>query len=225
MAQGDSDPGVIVRTSPPGCQVTLLGEAKVCGVAPAHFRQPLIGDYILKIERPGWETYTRRLVLDPTKQISVDVDLSQKTRFKAAARSFFIPGWGQWYADEPAKAGLFAGLMAASGIAYLVADNRFDDRNEEFRDLQRRYDALPEGAPEAERDQLWNRLVEAQAEASDAEDVRRVTIGSAVAVWALNMVDVLFFFPEREGTFSIKGVAVTPGPVEDGFGVTLSSNF
>ncbi len=226
LAQTDVQPGVVITTTPPGAQVTLGGEATVSGVAPIHFRQPLIGDYELKVEKAGWETYKSKLVLDPTKQISVDVDLSRKTRLKAAAaRSFFIPGWGQKYADEPAKATGFFVAAIGSGLAFLWADNKFDDKHDIFNERQDEYDSLLVDGTEGELERAWDRLQDAQSEARDAEDIRRVTIGVAAGVWALNMIDVLFFFPDEENTFSIKGVAVTPGAVNGGVGVTLSRAF
>mgnify|MGYP000954097301 CR=1 FL=1 len=228
LAQGEAQPGVVITTTPPGAQVTLGGEATVSGVAPVHFRQPLIGDYRLTVEKPGWETYKSKLVLDPTKQIAVAVELARKTPLKAAARSFFIPGWGQKYAGEPAKATAFFAAAVGSGLAFLWADNKFDDKRAILNERQREFDRLNDpgsGATQNEIQAAWELQQDARSEARDAEDVRRVTIGLAAGVWVLNMIDVLFFFPDEENTFSIKGVSVTPGAVNGGVGVTLSTAF
>ncbi|HOD65910.1 MAG TPA: DUF5683 domain-containing protein [candidate division Zixibacteria bacterium] len=224
-AQADSDPGVIVRTDPPGCLVTLRGEIQASGVAPVHFRQLLIGDYRLKVERPGWETYSSRLVLDPTKQVAVDVNLSRKTRFKGAVRSLVIPGWGQRYADKDLKAGVSFGMALASGAAFLLADDEFDYRHGVYNEEKRKYLALPKDAPAEVQQAMFNSVKTAHEKAVDAENVRRATIGAAIGVWALSLLDAVLFFPSEQGTFSIKGVAVAPGRVSDGYGVTLSGRF
>ncbi|MCK4606761.1 MAG: PEGA domain-containing protein [candidate division Zixibacteria bacterium] len=89
-AQGD----VTIRSDPQGALVTLTGEMIVSGVTPARFRQLLIGKYIVSVERPGYERYTSRAFLDPSRSMEIDVKLTPKTRFKAAVRSLVVPGWG-----------------------------------------------------------------------------------------------------------------------------------
>ncbi len=42
---------------------------------------------------------------------------------------------------------------------------------------------------------LEQQLREDQQDAYDAENVRRVTIGAVAGVWALNLLDILLFFP------------------------------
>ncbi len=223
-ADGD-EAGVRIETDPPGAQVTLEGEATVSGISPVVFRLPLIGDYKLKVEKFGWEGYNTQLILDPRKNMTVNVSLSPKTRFKAAVRSFFIPGWGQTYTGQKNKGALLLLATIGSGAAYLILDNKFDDKFDTFESRRDEYDSLLVHGTQSELDAAWQRLANAQDEAYDAENRRRVAIGAVVASWAINMLDILFFFPAERGTFSVKGVAVKPQPVGDGFGVTLSAEF
>ena len=217
--------GVTVKTDPPGAQVILSGEARVSGVSPVHFNQPLIGDYELKVVRPGFESHTSHLILDPTRHTAVDVPLSRKTRFKGLVRSTVIPGWGQWYGDRKGKATMFALLMVGSGVAYLVADDYFDDKYDDFEARRSEFDSLRASGTRPELEAAWVRLNEAQDEAYDAENIRRVTIGAAIGVWAVNLLDILFFFPDERGTFSIKGIDVSPGGAGEQIGITLSTGF
>ncbi len=223
--QSNQETGVAVVSDPPGAEVVLDGEATITGVSPVQFNQPLIGDYTLRVKRRGWETYTTHLVLDPTKQLNVNVNLSPKTRFKAGVRSFVIPGWGQKYTDQNGKAWLFATLAVGAGVAYLVADNQFDHKYDTYEARLRDYDSIAVDGTQPELQAAWNRLRSAQDKAYDAENVRRATIGAVIGVWAVNMLDVLFFFPDERGTFSIKGVAIAPEASMDKVGVTLSTNF
>ena len=79
--------GVVVTTSPPGAEVVLRGDAVVSGVSPVFFQQGLIGVYQVEIRRHGYENYTTQVTLDPTRQFDLEINLSPKTRLKAAARS------------------------------------------------------------------------------------------------------------------------------------------
>lgn len=214
-----------VRSQPQGAQVILTGEAVVSGVTPARFSHLLIGDYELTLKKHGYETYTTRVILDPGKATEIDVTLSAKTRFKAAARSLFVPGWGQRYADQKTRGFVFTLLAVGSVAAYLIVDNDFDDKREYFNDLTGRYDSLSVAGNIGELRRLYPRLAEAQEETYDAEDIRRITIGTVIGVWGLSLVDAVFFFPEERAAFSVKGLSVKPSTDLSRVGLTISLTF
>ena len=180
-AQGTASGDVTVRSTPEGAHVTISGDVVVSGVTPARFRHLLIGNYKLVLKKHGYESYSSRVILDPTRQIEIDIQLSPKTQLKATVRSLFIPGWGQKYTDQKTKGFLFGALAIGSVLAYLTAD--------------------------------------------DAENAQRVAIGSVIAVWGINLLDILFFYPEQRTTSSIKGLAVCPTANPDRVGLTLSKRF
>ncbi len=219
--------GLIVRTQPPGAVATVSGELTVSGVTPVLFQQPLIGDYKLTLKRYGYETYKTHLVLDPSKQMTLDVTLSPKTRFKAVVRSLFIPGWGQRYTEQKTKGGLLTAMIVGTGVAYLFADHRFDDRYDTYLYRLRRYDSLAVHGTVEELRSAKQELDKAQDKAYDAENIRRATIGVAIGIWVVNVLDLLFFFPEEHSTFSVKGVTITPSAsLKDGsVGITLTKGF
>jgi len=224
-AQESGQGDVTVRSNPEGAQITLSGEAIVSGVTPVRFRQLLIGDYDLVLKRPGYETYSDRVVLDPTKKMEINVRLSPKTRFKAAVRSLFIPGWGQKYTDQKTKSCFFAALALGSVAAYLIADEDFDDKYDTFQGKLHDYDSTYAAGSIEDLRRLKSELDAAQKEAYDAENVRRITTGAAIAVWGINVIDVLFFFPEQRATLSVKGLAVRPSADSDKVGLTISKAF
>ena len=165
-------------------------------------------------------------MLDPTKQMELSIRLSPKTRWKAAARSIIIPGWGQRYADRKGKALLFHLLAAGSFAAYLITDSDFDDKYDRYDDLLQEYDAARNsGSSFDDLERLHSELLAAQDEAYDAENVRRIAIGSVVGVWALNLIDALFFFPEDKGTFSVKGLEIEPTTGTQSLGLKLTHRF
>ncbi len=198
---------ITVVSEPGGAIARLVGDAEVAGITPVTFGQPLFGAFQLIVSKPGYETQRRWVVLDPSRAIEFEVRLSPKTRLKAAMRSVIIPGWGQRYTDHHGKALLFAGLAVGSGIAYLIADHRFDSKYDEFKDVEDRYHAA---STTAERMRLWGEMAAARRDAYDAEDLRRITIGAAIAVWGLNLLDVLISSPGRSSQVSVKNLSIMP---------------
>ncbi|MEW6413419.1 MAG: PEGA domain-containing protein [Candidatus Zixiibacteriota bacterium] len=211
-----------VRTDPQGAQVRLSGGARVSGVTPVRFRHLLVGDYELTLKKHGYETYKTRIELDPTRQMEVDIKLSPKTRFKTAVRSLFIPGWGQRYADRKTKGWAFTFLTVAAGVSYLYADDEFDFRFDEFKKIEREYDSLAVDGNIEELRRVQPLLAAAQESAYDAENVRRIVIGVGIGIWALNVIDALFFFPEEKGTFTVKGLTMTPTADSESVGLSIS---
>ncbi|RKX26532.1 MAG: hypothetical protein DRP47_08015 [Candidatus Zixiibacteriota bacterium] len=219
--QGD----LTVRSNPPGAQVILSGDAIVSGVTPARFGHLLIGDYKLTVKKHGYEEYNTHLVLDPSKPFVVDVTLSPKTRFKAAARSLFIPGWGQKYTSQNTKAFLLAAAAVGASVSYYFADKRFDEKYGYYEDRLREYDSVATNGNIAELRSLKPRLDAAQDKAYSAENVRRATAGILAAVWIVNFIDVLFFFPEERGIFSVKGLTLEPTANDGRVGLAITTEF
>ena len=225
-AQQSGATGLVVRTTPPGAEVQLDGEAVVTGISPTFFQQQLIGEYKVKVKKYGYENYSTKIILDPTKQMEIAIKLSPKTRFKAAARSLFIPGWGQRYADEKFKGCAFTILAAGAVTGYLIANDDFNDKYDTYESRLDAFDrARNSGASYAELQVLQRELEDAQGTAYDAENFRRVMIGAVVGVWALNVFDALFFFPSEGATFSVKGMSLAPTADGKSFGLTLTHSF
>jgi hypothetical protein len=226
VAQDSTGTGLVVRSNPPGAEVTLKGDATVTGIAPTWFQHRLAGSYQLEVKRHGYETHKTRLTLDPSRLMEIDVNLTPKTRFKAFARSLIIPGWGQRYTDQPTKGFLFHLLAAGSVAAFLIAEQDFDDKFDIYEDRLAAYDsAQASGAEITDLRRLHGQLVTAQDDAYDAETFRNITIGVGAGVWALNLIDVLFFYPEERGIVTVRGLSVAPGVVSDNPGITLTHKF
>jgi hypothetical protein len=221
-AQGTPMGDVAVRSTPSGAHAMLQGDVTVSGVTPARFRQLLIGDYQLTVRMYGYETYRTRVVLDPTKQIEVDVKLSPQTRFKAGLRSLVVPGWGQFYCGQTTRGAVYSGLTLGAGLALLFAETDYLDKRDAYRDLADDFDAA--GSLAEQRD-ILPRLASAREKAYDAETVQRVTFGVLAGVWAFNVLDAVFMFPGHRGTVSVKGLALAPSIDSEKAGVTISKGF
>lgn len=224
LAQADAN--LTVRTSPPGAETRLEGEAELTAVTPAAFNYPLIGDYRLTITKHGYERYRTRLVLDPAHPTALDVELNPKTGFKAALRSALIPGWGQYYGDQKTKGFAFGLMFAGAAAFFAIADHDLTNKENDYESRLRAYDdARAEGATYSELRRLHSAMADAQKRAYDAEDVRRISIGAVAGVWGLNVLDALLFTPTDNATFSVKGLAVEPSTDMQSVTVTLTKVF
>lgn len=225
FAQGQAQSDLKVSSDPAGAQVTLEGEANVTGVTPVRFRQLLVGDYQLTLRKYGFETYRTRIILDPATPLDISFRLAPKTRFKATARSFFVPGWGQWYTDQKTKGLLLAALATGAAVFYFIADDEFDNKKGRFDRKLAEYDSVSVNGSVEQLRRLQVELDQVQDDAYDAENVRRVAIGSVIATWGINMLDALLLFPEERGTFSVKGLTIAPDVSQGTVGLTLSRKF
>lgn len=221
-AQAQFSGGLSVTTNPDGALVTLSGDAIVTGVTPTRFTHTLIGFYKITIERYGYEKYNTQVILDPSKQMELNINLTPKTRFKSAARSLVIPGWGQRYSNQKFRGYIYTFFAAVSAWGYFIADDDFDTKFSRFNSLKTEYDAL---GTQSEIEEFLPRLTDAQDRAYDAENTRRFAIGSVIAVWSISILDALFFFPEEKGTFKVKNITLSPEANMQNLGVNLSYHF
>ena len=222
----DLTPGkIFVNSVPDGAVVTLSGDTRVSGVTPVRFDHILYGDYRLEISRYGFEEYKTRLLINPSLPMEISVNLKPKTRFKASLRSLLIPGWGQRYFDKNRRGNLLTAAAIVSAAGYFWIDREFDKKYERYEEYLKQYDDIASSGTLEELRAFQPVLEEAQQDAYDYENVRRAASGAVIGVWAINMIDILFFSAPQGGTFTIKGVAVTPSSIEGNPGITLSGSF
>jgi len=213
---------ITIESNPPGAWITLKGAATLSGISPVRFQQPLIGEYRLLASKPGYETSSTRVLLQPGRPLQFSVDLAPKTRLKAGLRSLLMAGWGQRYSDRTGRGIGYFTLSLCAGAAYLIADNNFDKKYFHYRGLLRRYEAA---VSSPDRQALWSDLQNAQADAYDAEDLRRITIGVAGGIWALNFLDAIILFPRVPETIPVKSLSLVPTVAPDAIGLRLAGRF
>jgi len=219
LAQED---GLSVNTSPPGAEVKISGAVTVSGLSPIKFARGLEGNFKLRVYKYGFETYKSSVFLQAGREVNVTVKLRPKTRIKAAARSLFIPGWGQAYTEQKTKGFLFALLAVGTVGYYFQSDRNFDDDYDYYNELNDQYNKT--GSFE-EKQRLYPILQEARKTAYDSENKRRVAIGAVIAAWGLNLLDVLFFFPEESGSTLVNSLSVHPDMNSGGATIALTHRF
>ena len=226
VAQGENGASLTVQSSPPGAQIILKGDAVVTGVAPTTFRYPLFGDYEVILKKRGYESYKTRVVLDPSRLMQLDVELTRKTAVRAAVRSIFFPGWGQYYTERKTKGIVFDVLFAGALVSYLIADHNFNIKEERYLRRLAEYDRAV-GAGES-HEQLSHRLTaltEAQKAAYDGEDIRRAAGGAMAGIWGLSILDALLLTQKEKASVTVEGLTLAPSGDFHGIGFTLTGSF
>ena len=186
-----------VTSAPPGVVVKLAGEYELVGTTPWKVYRPIAGIYRVEASAPGYNSWTRTVVLGPTGIQDLHVKLSRKSRFAAAARSLVFPGWGQHYNESPAKRNVIWIAEAASLVTVYVLWDRYQNKKDDFEAVadvyrdSRNIDAIPILRRELERrDQL----------ASDAfDDVEKAQM-VAIGIYGLAFLDALLSGPPEAGT-------------------------
>jgi hypothetical protein len=214
--------GVTVNSNPPGAEVTLEGDMTVNGLTPVVFMNGLEGKYRLTISEYGYEDYSRWVFLHPDRSIDLTVTLKSKTRFKAALRSMFIPGWGQMYAGQKTKGVFFTLLAAGAASFYLIADNDYNDKFDYYEETLNRYNRA---TTFEERDVLYRTLSDSRKDAYDAETLRNISIGSLAAIWGVSFLDALLFFPGEKGNVVENSLTVKPDARNGGAQLVFSHKF
>lgn len=121
--------------------------------------------------------------------------LVRDPRPDAALRSMIVPGWGQLYKGQTAKAYTFAGLFAAAAGGAVLAHTRRTDAKERYEvastveEAERRYETY----------NGWHRA-------------RNGLVQGAVLVWAVSYVDALLAGP-APGTIRSLHVGGSPSSV------------
>ena len=207
---------IIITTRPAGATVYLTGDYDLVANTPVRLPIDVAGRYKARITRPGYETWKGELTFVPGSANDFEIKLSMKTRFKAAFRSAFLPGWGQVYAGQQTKGMLFssAAIIAASTILYTdrIYGNKSRDYNVALADFSA-------ASSIEDKNRLKLILSEKQREAYDAETDRNMAIAIGAAGWALSVIDVLVFFPESDIFYP------TVTSLGDGVSITLTAGF
>lgn len=207
QAQSTANPIISITSKPTGVSVVLSGDMTVAGITPTTFSQKLSGLYRITAHLEGYENYHSSVLLSGREATTIDIKLAPKTRFKAAARSLIIPGWGQIYSGSKTKGVLLTmGTVAAGVTAGLLQSHFTDDRND-YNDLRDKFNAT---RSVEEREGMLDQLYRTQKKAYDAERKRNIGLGVLAGVWIYNLLDALVFFPDYSVNISGANLSFHP---------------
>jgi len=103
-AQETDEAGTVINSEPPGAAISLEGDYTINATTPCRLPDNLNGRYMLRASMPGYESWSGDIMIVPGQNNYFSFSLSSKTRYKAALRSLFFPGWGQYYSGQRTRA-------------------------------------------------------------------------------------------------------------------------
>lgn len=225
QAQIGSAGDLTIVTVPQGAEVSLEGDVILSGVSPVRFRQMIVGKYNLVVKKAGYETYSKDVIIDPFTPTEIEVRLKTKTKTKALIKSLLIPGWGQRYGDRKTKGNILSILAVGAAATFAYAELDFQDKKDEFKAKQAEYDEIVSTGTVEELNQFYPEFLSARDEAYDAETFRRISFVTIAGVYAINIIDILLFFPNDRDAISIKGLSISPQISPESNGMKLSVKF
>lgn len=198
-------PVLRIEIQPAGTAVQLEGPQNTLTASPNSVLRPLPGWYKLKATFRGFEDYNQSLYIDAQSPISISGTLSPKSRWKAGARSIFVPGWGHYYSDRTVRGVVFTVATVGMAVGYYFFDAHADNRLEDYERLREDFD---EAGSVAEKEALQPAVEDALNDAYNADRNRLIWGYMTIGVYAYQIIDALLFFPDVP--------QVNAGPVQMG---------
>jgi hypothetical protein len=221
------DTGTIINSDPPGASITLEGEYSLSATTPCRLPDNVNGRFELKASMSGYESWSGDIVILPGQDNHFSFSLAPKTRAKAALRSLFLPGWGQYYSGLKQKAFILNISTVGFAIGTVLADNDFrrkrDDYDQAVLDLNNAssYDDVS---------RLRSLVIDKNRKAYDAETRRNALVIISAGLWVYNVLDAVIFFPDKklyfhQGVVPVQGAAIEPVFDGDKIGLSLTASF
>lgn len=214
--------GFFINSQPEGATIHIEGE--VIGKTPCWFPYNITGKYRLKAEKSGYEKWSKIIDFGNEIQDSIALTLAPKKHARAFSRSLLIPGWGQNYSEQKVKSKVFLTLQLTSllslGVTHLYYENCIDEYDTQVNEynLARKSFTLESKA--------WKDVTSAHSRLENAFKYRKIALYTTIGIYALNVLDALFFFPKNLRGIDIYGQPISHSAISiDGYSVVLSYNF
>lgn len=210
-------PSLVITSEPTGAVVTLRGPYEWVGQTPWQLYREVSGLYRVEARLPGYESYESEVTLGAGGVRELRIQLSRRTRLKAASRSMLFPGWGQAYNGSRGKGLLMSFAALGAGAGLLVTHEMYNDDLDTFNERKRAYER---STRQGDLQALHAAVEDASDDAERAYDRRQVVGAIALGVYAASVLDAIFFFPSGEATPSSLARSEPAGPARAGFGWT-----
>ena len=202
LAQDEQETKFFITSEPIGATIYIGGE--VIGKTPSYLPYKISGEYLLRAEKPGYESWSHKIDFSNWPKDTLACALKLKTKTKAFFRSFLLPGWGQRYAEERSKGKILTALQFTSLISLGAAQLYYDNRLENYNNKKLEYETIAKSYTSAPH--AWNELNSSYSKLENAHELRQILVYSAIGAYALNLIDILFFFPEDLHEIKIFGL-------------------
>ena len=170
----------------------MKGEYTISGVTPLKIPYVLQGIYKIKSSRHGYENWSSIYDFSGEVLKKVSFNLKPKSRFKAGLRSFFFPGWGQYYSDRKIQS-LVLGWMEITSVLFTV--KKTSDYNRIVNDYKNLVDEYKSTSMTFnKRQSLKDQIKTYEIKADDAYQKKQMWLYIMASVWTYNILDAVFFF-------------------------------
>jgi len=216
----DPAKGFVIDSNPKGATVYI--ENEVIGKTPCPFSFAISGRYRLWAYKKGYENWSQNFTFNEKSIQSIFFKLTPKTRSRALLRSLVLPGWGQGYSDRKMGGRLLLGLQLGSLASLAVADKQYRKHRDDYKSQYATYEGLSKSI--SQEPKAWQQLQHAYDQADDAHRMRNLVAGAALAVYLINLVDVLANFPRNFRQIEFIPT-LSPGSSPSGPAGKISVNF
>jgi hypothetical protein len=186
LLTGPKIENITIESIPPGAEVAIDG--KPSGNTPLREYQIVEGDHRLTVQLSGYETHRQILTVKSPHNTIPGIMLIPKSKRKAFTKSLMIPGRGQWYTEHKGKGALISILQIATIAGVVGTSLNAQSANNEYEDAQDDYRSISLSEKERLAESSL-RMYESYDKASNAAKLQYVVIGSAIAVYAWNLID------------------------------------
>ena len=160
------------------------------------------GSHKIRLSSEGYKNKTVKVYLKPNQHYEYEYDLIPLRYKSILYRSFIFPGYGHYYADKTYRGYLYALLeLSAIGTA-IYSDIRMSDASDSYK---KKYNLYLDETDETETLRLHNIVQKKFDEFQDYKQFRNIMIGSAIAIWLVNIYDAHLLgkkFEKKNSTIS-----------------------
>ena len=121
-------------------------------------------------------------------------DFTSKRKITALIYSTFIPGAGQFYLGHKLKGAIFTLTAFGSLVTTIVSENNLIGGNERLENLEIQYQSTMNWE---KAEQIWQEMLQVKADIDRDYKRRNLFLGITVGIWIANIIDVLFFTPDK----------------------------
>ena len=162
-----------------------------------------VGEVFKEIDK-DWEEYRKLVLFDDPESI-----VMEKTPQGAMARSFMVPGWGQFYSDEYNSGVMFSGIEATLLSAVLVSYLSYSKSVKGLQTYRKKYE---ESSEQVEFDNYRN-LAEGEWKKHKVYNSAMIYSGIAAgSLWIVNGIHAYIVGPRPKKDIIQKWDIVNPNP-------------
>ena len=162
-----------------------------------------VGEIFEEIDK-DWEEYRKLVLFDDPESI-----VMEKTPQGAMARSFMVPGWGQFYSDEYNSGVMFSGIEATLLSAVLVSYLSYSKSVKGLQTYRKKYE---ESSEQVEFDNYRN-LAEGEWKKHKVYNSAMIYSGIAAgSLWIVNGIHAYIVGPRPKKDIIQKWDIVNPNP-------------